>query len=202
MGFTGFLALAVAFLGAGTARASVISFQGSFTHDDDVQYFSFSLLSAGSIDLLTWSYGGGVNGVGDTIAAGGFDPYLSVFDLGGLQLLTAVNDNGACPPLHAANGNCFDSELSIPLPAGNYILALTESGNFPNGPTLADGFSASGTGDFTGGPFLDIFANQQDGHWALDFGQVDSAAVITPEPHWLAAAGLLLLLAGRRQRPR
>src|SRR5581483_9348833 len=145
MGFAGFLALTIALLGAGTARAGVISFQGSFVHDDDVQYFNFSLLTAGSIDLLTWSYGGGINAAGDTIAAGGFDPYLSLFDASGAQLLTAVDDNGSCPPLHAANGNCFDAELALPLPAGAYTVALTESGNFPNGPTLADGFSASGT---------------------------------------------------------
>jgi len=202
MGFTGSLALAVAFFGGGTARASVMSFQGTFSQDDDVQYFNFSLLTAGSIDLITWSYGGGFNLSGDPIAPGGFDPYLSVFDAGGAQLLTAIDDNGACPPLNAANGNCFDAELSIPLPAGNYILALTQSGNFPNGPTLADGFSASGTGNFTGGPFLDIFANQQDGHWALDVAQVDSATAI-PEPRWLGLSGLILLLAGRiRQRRR
>jgi hypothetical protein len=184
------------------ARASVISFQGTFLHDDDAQLIDFTLTSTTSIELMTWSYGGGVNGNGDVIAPGGFDPYLSVFDAAGLEMLDVRQDDGVCPPQNPGNGNCYDADISISLPAGDYILALTESGNFANGPTFADGFSASGTGDFTGGPFLDIWGDQQDGHWALDLREVDSASVPSevPEPGWLAGGGLVLLALGSWRR--
>lgn len=198
-----FVILAGLFLGTGAAHASVISFQGTFLHDDDVQLIDFTILSDTTIELMTWSYGGGTNGNGDAIAPGGFDPYVSIFDTTGDQLLLATADDGICPPQNLGDRSaCYDADLSLSLPAGNYIAALTESGNFPNGPGLADGFSASGTGDFTGGPFLNIYGDQMDGHWALDLVQVDSASLpsAVPEPGWLAGGGLILLALGRWRR--
>jgi hypothetical protein len=188
-----------------TAGASTFSFTGTFTHDDDVQLFTLTLLTGTTLEARTLSYGGGVNAGSATIPAGGFDPALWIFDAGGPQLLVGSNQDGLCPPLQTDNGECFDSDLILPLPAGDYILALTQSGNFANGPTLADGFSATGSGDFTGGPFLDIFANQQDGHWALDILEADSAAELpltsVPEPATFGAAGLgLFALAHYRRR--
>jgi hypothetical protein len=198
-----FVVFAGILLGAGTARASVISFQGTFLHDDDLVLIDFTLSSTTSVELMTWSYGGGINGNGETIAAGGFDPYLSLFDAAGSELLLATAEDGICGPQNRDHGNCYDADLSISLSAGDYIVALTESGNFANGPTFADGFSASGAGDFTGGPFLDLFGNQQDGHWALDLREVDSASLdptSVPEPQWLGCAGLAFLALCRLRR--
>ena len=63
------------------------------------------------------------------------------------------------------------------LPAGSYILALTQSGNDPNG-NLSDGFTEQGQGDFTanGGcqAFCDIFGNTDNGNWAVDILNVAS----------------------------
>jgi hypothetical protein len=177
------------------AEASTFSFTGTFTHDDDVQLFSITLLTGSTFEAVTQSYG-----------TGGFDPVLSIFDAGGLQLLVGSNQDGICPPLQTDNGECFDSDLVLPLPAGLYVLALSQSGNFANGPTLADGFSATGSGDFTGGPFLDIFSNQQNGHWAVDILTADAAAELSPtsvpEPSGLVGTGLVLLAAGRLRRRR
>ncbi len=191
------------FLGVGSAQASVISFQGTFLHDDDVQLIDFTVLSSTTVELMTWSFGGGTNGNGQVITPGGFDPYLSIFDATGEELLLATADDGNCPPQNLGDHSaCYDADLSLSLPAGNYIAALTQSGNFPNGPDLSDGFSASGTGDFTGGPFLDIYGDPMDGHWALDLRQVDSASLpsAVPEPGWLAGGGLVLLALGKWRR--
>jgi hypothetical protein len=188
----------------GTAGASTFSFSGTFTHDDDVQLFSISLLADTILEARTLSYGGGVNAASVVISAGGFDPALWLFD--GSGLIVGSNQDGSCPPLQLDNGECFDSDLVLPLPAGEYILALTQWGNFANGPTLADGFSASGSGDYTGGPFFDIFANPQNGNWAVDILTADNAselpATTVPEPASFGAVGLGLIAAGYFRRRR
>ena len=49
-------------------------------------------------------------------------------------------------------GFCWDTFLSIPLPAGSYQLVLTQSANVANGPTLTASFAYAGQGNFTRGP--------------------------------------------------
>jgi hypothetical protein len=177
-----------------------------FTQDDEVRMFRITLLSPATLEARTLSYGGGVNAASDPIAAGGFDPALWIFDAAGAQQLVGLNEDGLCPPLQTDHGACYDSDLVLPLPAGDYILALTESGNFANEPALADGFSASGSGDFTGGLFLDILGNQQDGHWAVDILSADQAAEIplspAPEPAIFGGTGVGLFALAFCRRPR
>src|SRR5436305_13292621 len=62
--------------------AGQFSFAGSFGNDNDVQLFTFSLLSGTTVTLQTLGYGGGVNANGQTIAPGGFEAVLQVYQQG------------------------------------------------------------------------------------------------------------------------
>lgn len=163
---------------AACASAAPVTFSGTFTSDDDQWRLDFTLSAPSVLDARTTSY-----------ATGGFDPFLSLFDRNGLQLLLAVNeDDLVCPP-DPSSGVCLDSAIQFSLDAGDYALILTQSGNFPIGPTLSDGFTQTGSGNFTGGPFLDILGNLRSG----DFRVVVDGTEI-PEPS--TAVPLLFLAAG------
>ena len=170
-------ALAALPLLAAAPAASAFSFTGSFTQDDDVQLFHFSLVDPATVDIKTWSFDGGTNAAGDSIASGGFDPMLWLFDVNGGYL--DRNDDGT---------NGLDSDLVAALTAGDYVVALTQFDNFANG-NLSDGFSRAGQPAFTGDGycsipgqmFQDEDCNQRTGAWAVDILHVDSAAPV-PEP--------------------
>ena len=65
---------------AASGAAGQFSFAGSFTNDNDVQFFTFSLFSPNTVTLQTWGYGGGTNAAGQSIAPGGFESILQVYD--------------------------------------------------------------------------------------------------------------------------
>ena len=207
-------------LSAGVASAGNISFTGTFSHDDQLEIFLFTALSS-SFTAETWSYAGGTNAAGHTIAAGGFDPVLSLFDASGglsaISPLVKTNDDGAAAAIDLTTGNAFDSILTVgTLNAGHtYALVLSENDNLAYGPTYGDGFSQSGNGDFTAaefgcsgsGPFCDAGADQRTGNWAVDINGVrsavdTSAGGTTPEPGTvpLLTAGLVGLALLRRRR--
>jgi len=146
-------------LGSVTAFGNTsYSFTGTFTQDDQVQLFPFTItdpVDFVTMDTLSWA--GGTNLALQLIPAGGFDPVLSLFDGSGNYV--TFNDDGTCGQVGMYEGNCYDAYISMALSAGSYTLALTESNNFPNTPTLADGFTQQGNGNFTTslactGPFL------------------------------------------------
>src|ERR1700722_17563748 len=128
-------------IGSSRLQADVVSYQGNFSSDDVVQIFDFNVATPGLVTLQTFGYAGGVNGAGTTIAAGGFDPVLTLFD--GLGNFLVMNDDGPCGTvgMDPTTLNCFDSYISLDLTTGAYTLALTENDNLPIGPTLADSFS-------------------------------------------------------------
>jgi hypothetical protein len=105
------------------AQAAVLSFNGSFTKDDDQQFLSFTQGALSPVTLQTSSY-----------AAGGFDPIVAVFDAKGL--LIAQNDDGVGVTPDPSTGAALDSLLTVSLGAGQYIISLTEFLNFAFGPTL------------------------------------------------------------------
>jgi len=203
------------FLCAVVASAADFSFTGTFLQDDQLQYFQFTAPSS-SVTLQTFSYAGGVNAAGTIIAPGGFDPVLSLFNatggLVGSSPLTATNDDGSSVPIDPVTGNAFDALLQInTLLAGDiYVLVLSQSGNFANGPTFGDGFSEQGSGNFTpamfgcgGTSFCDASPAQRTGAWAVDILGVGAASSV-PEPGSItlltaAMAGLVLL---RRRKNR
>jgi len=204
----------VFFASAVVAPATDFSFTGTFTSDDQLQFFQFTAPSS-SVTLKTLSYAGGTNAAGAIIAAGGFDPVLSLFDatggLVGASLLIATNDDGSGVPTDPVTGNAFDSllEINTLLSGGTYVLVLSQSGNFANGPDFAGGFSEQGQGDFTPGfygcsgtSFCDVSAAQRTGAWAVDILGVGSASSV-PEPGSVALlgtaiAGLVLLRRKKR----
>ncbi len=196
-------ALALAAISAqGAAHAATQSLTGSFTQDDERASIAFIVAMDGEVVLQTWSFGGGINAAGASVAAGGFAPVLSIFtadgDLIGLAQ-AGVADCGACNT-DAATGFRWDVAWSATLSAGDYLAVLTQDDNSPFGPALSDGFTRDGQDDFTGpnflgadGAFILVDASQRDGHWALDL------TTPVPEPEtWamlLAGVGLLALRA-------
>jgi hypothetical protein len=202
-----------------TAHASNFSFASFFTQDDQRQVITFDGASA-SVTIVTFGYAGGINQAGQSIAAGGFDPVLSLFDAtGGLTAasnLIAFTDSTGCGGVNQdpTTLSCFDEKLVLTtlLPGNTYALVLTQSDNLPVGATFGDGFTQDGNGNFTPGEFgcaansfcdANIPSSERTGNWALDILGVRSATGPTsvPEPGgpWLPAggAGGILLLAVR-----
>jgi hypothetical protein len=173
--------------GASLSAPPAFSFTGNFSHDDQISLYDIELLHAATVTIRTLGYAGGTSNDTLSISAGGFDPFLSLFDAAGAQYQLGANDDGGCFDVPAdPNGACLDSLMVSPLlPAGHYKLALTESPNTALGPTLSDGFTFTGAGDYTcamflgtSGPFCDSTLSQRDGHFALDIYGADS---VTPE---------------------
>jgi hypothetical protein len=187
---------------ASTAMADTFSFTGTFSSDDQVQLFSFTLASSSTVTFQTYGYGGGANAEGSVISPGGFDPYLTWFGPDGSEF-GSVDDG--CGAASAGIDGCADSFINTVLDAGTYTLALTQSPNTPMG-ALSDGFAQQGNGNFTATgacpEFCDFGGNPGNGNWALDILFVDSASepAETPEPFTfvLAGGGLALLALARR----
>lgn len=182
----------------GAAHATVLSHTGTFQQDDQRVIFSFTNPGSGPISLRTWSFGGGTNAAGDSVASGGFAPVVSLFDstdmLIGLAQAGAAACGGNSDP---ATGFCWDVLLDMTLPAGDYLAVLTQDDNLPFGPFLSDGFLHDGEGNFTGG-FMLITGDPRDGHWALDISLPGSSPI--PEPGTLALLGVGLLALARLRR--
>ena len=200
-----------AFAVAAASADANFSFTGDFSTDDQVQLFNVTLTSTVTdVIFQSLGYAGGTNAAGTTIAPGGFDSFFTWYDSAGNQIGTDNDglNNGGCVNVGSFNGACLDAYFTGTLTPGNYTLALTESGNFPNG-SLSDGFSEQGMGNFTASGtclvFCDAFGNADTGAWAVDIDNVASAApAIAPAPEpsaiALAIAGLSLLVLARPWR--
>jgi hypothetical protein len=187
--------------------AGQFSFTGNFIDDNDVQLFTFTLLSSGAVTVQTWGYGGGTNAAGQLIAPGGFDSLLTIFDAstGDSAPGSPYNPGGTpCAPrnIDPTTTLCMDAFGQVFLSAGNYILSLTQDPNGPASTNLSDGFLFT---DVIPDPnfhnhFFDTpsAGSQRDSHWAVDIVDVDAANEITatPEPATAALFAGALLLAG------
>ncbi len=182
----------------GSAHAATQSYTGVFSHDDDRTLIAFTLATAANVTMQTWSFGGGINGAGESIAAGGFAPVLSLFDMNeqliGLAQAGAAGCGAGNPD--ATTGFCWDVAWNGILDAGSYRAVLTQDGNAPLGSSLSDGFQQDGQGNYTGpaylgvaGSFVLVDGSQRVGHWALDL----TAPVPEPETWALLLAGLAIL---------
>lgn len=177
------LSMAALSVASGALITTVTGFL-SDPNDEVFTTFVYDPSAGATLNIQTWGYGGtagapgGVNGAGLVIPSGGFDPIIALFvGTGDSASLVAINDDGDCPPGTAAP-NCYDATLNLTgLEPGTYTLVLTVYANFPNGPTLGDGFE--GDGDFDG----------RTGLYSVDVTAV-------PEPMTLSLMGVGLLTVG------
>ena len=202
-------------LGVATLPAQTnFSFQGTFLTDDQVQLFDFTLTSPETVTFQTWGYGGGTNAAGAIIQPDGFESLLTWFTGSNGAYINDSSSN-SCGSANSYQGACLDAYGQVPLAAGSYVLALTQSGNSANCPDgfagdLACGFSQQGNGDYTPGTtgdpgctsFCGTFGTQEDGNWAVDILNVGSASAVsaTPEPGTILLAGCGLALIGLAKR--
>jgi hypothetical protein len=183
------------------AEAANFSFRGTFSADDDVQLFNFTLGSPSMITLKTLSYAGGTQADGTVIAAGGFDPILAVFDSDGNFI--ARNDDGDLNeiPSDPTTGESLDTFLKLSLSPGNYTVAVTQYDNFfigDLGDNISLGFAQQGNPNFTADiadcpatQFCDYLGNARTNEWAFDILNVKDADAI-PEPLTILGAGTAL----------
>lgn len=175
-----------------------IPFTGTFMQDDEVQLFNFMVGAPSMVTLRTYSYAGGTNAAGMSIAAGGFDPVLTLFD--SLGTLIDQNNDGSFPDvgIDLVTGQTLDAFLQVTLSAGSYTVSVTQSDNLATG-LLTDVFSQQGQGNFTDaafgpnlglGGFFDFTGEQRTNAWAFDVLNVNQ---IVPEPSSLALFGVGLL---------
>lgn len=204
------LGLAAA-LACGGAAASTVSLQGSFQDDDELFVIHFKLDQTDQVSASSFSFGGGLNAAGQTIASGGFAPVLTLFLQGFGPLVLARGSSRTCGAgsgsADPASGFCWDANFSEWLPAGEYDLVLSQDGNEALGQSLADGYARTGEHDYTGWDYLgqpdlrfvQVDGTQRTGFWALD---ITGAPIDLPEPGTalLALLGGLGLSAGTRRR--
>jgi len=186
------------------AGPTTTSYVGTLADAQDAALIQFSLAAAGTVNFQTWGFGGGINGAGASIAAGGFDPYLSLFSgTGAGATFLASNDDGVCPPGNTVSGLCRDSTLSQSLAAGSYTLAITLTGNM----SFAENLGSGTLGDGFIGLFTPDFYNNElqvtlTGDYAVDITtDAGTTTGTVPEPQGMALV-LAALLAGRVARRR
>jgi hypothetical protein len=197
----------ILFISTLPAFSGNFSFTGSFTNDNDVQPFTFSLLSPGLVTLQTLGYGGsanntgGTNALGQVILPGGFETMLSLFFADGTAVDGTYTPDPPAPacglrtPDPARDNFCFDVYQQVSLAAGTYLLRLTQNPNSANG-NLGAGFLFDSDPNFNNG-FVGTIGFQGTPNWAVDILGVDQASIpgAVPEPAavFLMAGSLLML---------
>jgi hypothetical protein len=155
----------------------------------------FTVSTSSSMEAITFSYGGGVNGAGHMIAQGGFAPYLSLFDAGG-NFLASTFFGTTCPAgakTNTLSGQCLDESLDGgTLGPGAYQIAISAFENLSLAENLGSGTLAGG---FTG---LGNLASGEDLHYAFDVVLKSTSTVPEPVTGWLLGGAVLaVVLTGR-----
>ena len=190
-------------LGLSTAaNAGLISqsFTGDFDDNDARYYISFDVTKDNTnVELITWSYAGGVNFAGTTIEDGGFDPQLFLFNSASSQL---ESDDDGSSVASASSNNSYDAIISRTLNIGSYTAVLTQyNSDYQSGDLFQGVWSNSGRNDFSGRTAnyaFDISGEDLANVKGLGFNV--TADVSVPEPTSIALLGAALFgLAGRRK---
>jgi len=208
------IAVLVVIAGAGRVRAgTILSFVGDLRNDanfvacgsgctlgaldSDSDYAqwaavqrNFTVAKSSNVQAVSFSYGGGINGNGGTIAPGGFEPYLSLFDASG-NFIASTFVGVTCPAgaqINNDSGQCFDVLLDAGVLApGNYAITISAFENMSFAENSGTGSLADG---FTG---LGNLTPSEDMHYAFDVTIQDTSAV--PEPATWSLLGCAALLA-------
>lgn len=106
-------AFALPLLLLGAQSASATSLNGTFVHDNDLQFFTFTLSSATNTSIASSSFG-----------FGGFVPWLAIWDATGQFVVSDATSGSA------------DASISQSFSAGTYYGALFVSNNSFNGPDM------------------------------------------------------------------
>jgi hypothetical protein len=159
---------------------------------------SFTVSQTSTVQAITFSYGGGVNGAGTTIAPGGFEPYLSLFDAGG-DFLASTYFGTTCPAganINPSSGFCYDVLLDGGVLApGTYQIAISAYLNMSFAENLGTGTLADG---FTG---LGNLFDPENLNYAFDVDLTPQAPV--PEPVSIILLGTAgAFVSGRRLKRR
>jgi hypothetical protein len=201
--------------------ASSLSLTGTLATPEDTVTQTVTIGAGQNIQIQTWGFGGGTNGASAVIPAGGFDPFVGLFQGTGPTALfldgTADNlsnytsEPSACPPaglvtIGSVTGQCGDVNLQFTgLAAGDYTVLLSDANYLPTALFETTGFLGDGFSDLTGGVFQTCFdsnnCNTDTANWAMD---ITTSGGTVPEPasFVLTAVGLAILSrqAWRRQR--
>jgi hypothetical protein len=180
------------------ARAVNLSFRGNFDRDDDIRLLDFTVTSASQVTIKSLSYAGGTQADGTLVAAGGFDPILSLFD--GAGNLIETNDDGGSRNVAAdpRTNQRFDAFIKSVLNPGNYTVAVSQFYNFPSGTNLSRGFRHQGSENFTSvyncsaGRFCDTSSDSRNNSYAVDIFRIDEPIPpeSVPEPSTILGAFL------------
>jgi len=150
---------------------------------------SFVVGSTSTMSAITYSYGGGTSLTGAVVAAGGLEPYLSLFDASG-NFLASTFFGTQCPAgANIYDGYCDDESLDGgTLAAGTYYIALTAFQNM----SLAENYGLGNLTDgFTG---LGQLQQGEDLHYAFDVILTPNSTPPppVPEPNYLFLMGFAL----------
>jgi hypothetical protein len=158
----------------------------------------FHVGTASTMQGITFSYGGGTDGLGTVVAQGGFEPYLSLFDSSG-DFLASTFLGTTCPPgaqTNTTSHQCFDVLLDGgTLVTGDYQIALSAYENLSLAENLGAGTLTDG---FTG---LGNLAAGEDLHYAFDVILTpQGGAVPEPSPAWLYLGALITACVHARKQ--
>lgn len=188
--------------------AESLSYTGTLSTPENIFETTFTLTAADTVTFQTWSFGGGTNAAGQTIAPGGFDPLLTLFSgspaaatiaLDGSGNALADGDNlynppwsfvGNCPPAGTvaigSDSDCGDDFMQTPLAAGTYTLVLSDANYIPNA-IYDNGALSEGFTDWTEGVFQTCDPDSDacispNGNYAVDIVSAGQDIQLTPEP--------------------